>query len=889
MASKAKSNRRLSPTAPSRRLRPEPPSERDEGISDEDDPAELRLQLELNEQETTVLRRRIEELEKDGNSSKQKIKELEEKLGKETATKAKSFKSKTNDLGIKDPLKDKKMLVMEDEISDLRKKVIEKDRECERLEAELSLAKTTKGAKNIVQKTKSLELAVTEQQNLDIKRQLQVVEQEASVLRSKTSKLEQDNEKLQSELKKMQLQVARAKAGGSKELNKDETGNDKLQKLEKERDELAAKLKRILEDDKLPKRTSKKYSDSLTKQQLKNMIEELENEVIETRAIASKSSTSSFKYLEDEKNRLEQSLKETESRYKTALEEIKILKSSSAPPSKARELELSVSKLERYKIDSEAKLKDLEEKTKKQDAALKQAEALKALQESQHKIDKEKLGKLEKELDKEKKDSFRWETKVAELDSDLQALRKVSEKQKNELEKEISTLKAKASDSPTKKMQELKNQCDELQSRLNIELKKYNELNTKHEQLHDQKAAMSIEMERDKINLEVEVKNLRTKVNDLEISSSKTKRENEDLTRRLAELQRTLSNKSGKEAQLASLELEKNRLKAQLDETTTEAVKVAKENEMNKELVTQLKNESDDLRRRLDDFDRINKAQRNMSNHHGSLQTEIEDLKAKLQSSEMQNKSEVASTRLRYEQQAKHLQSELGHLQTQCEKFKRDRDSFKQLLEAAQKTITELKHNKRRSVGSMSSSGDEDDKSKILALEQQIGCLEDELSESRLEVGKLRTDLISQKSSADIKISELTSKLNEYEEDKLLASGRTRLSGTKTKLELSWQKEREEQQRLVQETATLARDLRQTLFEVERERDKERLEGKRKVEQIKKQTEEELEEGRRKISELQSDLLELRDVHAKLRTANEKLRRDRDRYEKERDAALKRR
>lgn len=107
---------------------------------------------------------------------------------------------------------------------------------------------------------------------------------------------------------------------------------------------------------------------------------------------------------------------------------------------------------------------------------------------------------------------------------------------------------------------------------------------------------------------------------------------------------------------------------------------------------------------------------------------------------------------------------------------------------------------------------------------------------------------------------------------------------------MSWQKEREDQQRLLQETSTLARDLRQTLFEVERERDKERLESRRKIDQIKKATEEELEEGRRKISELQSDLLELRDAHAKLRTANEKLRRDRDRgYERERENGSKRR
>ena len=84
---------------------------------------------------------------------------------------------------------------------------------------------------------------------------------------------------------------------------------------------------------------------------------------------------------------------------------------------------------------------------------------------------------------------------------------------------------------------------------------------------------------------------------------------------------------------------------------------------------------------------------------------------------------------------------------------------------------------------------------------------------------------------------------------------------------------------MLQETSTLARDLRQTLFEVERERYKERLESRRKIDQIKKATEEELEEGRRKISELQSDLLELF-----IRTANEKLRRGRDCYERERES-----
>lgn len=49
----------------------------------------------------------------------------------------------------------------------------------------------------------------------------------------------------------------------------------------------------------------------------------------------------------------------------------------------------------------------------------------------------------------------------------------------------------------------------------------------------------------------------------------------------------------------------------------------------------------------------------------------------------------------------------------------------------------------------------------MAALEQQISCLEDELSESRLECSKLRTELVSERSVRDVKLSELQSKVNE--------------------------------------------------------------------------------------------------------------------------------
>jgi 5-methylcytosine-specific restriction endonuclease McrBC regulatory subunit McrC len=98
------------------------------------------LQLELNEQETAVLRRKVEELEKESESSKRQVQDLQEKLSsvKESPTLKKSTLGKST---AKDPLSEKKIQVMEDEINELRKKVIEKDREFERIQAEQSLTK----------------------------------------------------------------------------------------------------------------------------------------------------------------------------------------------------------------------------------------------------------------------------------------------------------------------------------------------------------------------------------------------------------------------------------------------------------------------------------------------------------------------------------------------------------------------------------------------------------------------------------------------------------------------------------------------------------------------------------------------------------------------------
>lgn len=895
MATKAKtksffnSGRKLSPSPPNRR---QSPMEKDEGISDEDDPAELRLQLELNEQETAVLRRKIGELETENKRSREHVKELQEGLA--SKTKEMDRQSKFPSLlgskagGSKDTLDEKKIKVLEEEMTELRKKLIEKDREFERVQAELSMSKTKSG--KILSKANSLD-SLTEQQMQDLKKQLQQTEQEANVLRQKTHTLEQEIEKQTAEIKQLQLKKTAGNDAEAKKLNTE------IADLQKEKVELEARLKRITKEATagMPSRTPKTPNDMHTKLQLKKMVDECEGEIGELRAILGKSGALNASTLEKEKKKLQTELEEAKEQ-RTKLEaEIRKLAapkvSAELQAIKLNEAQRTVQKLEDENKKQNDKIKVLEEKMAKVTSTMKSAESGKSQLETELRTEKDRYAGLEKELEQLRREKSGIEGKVYKLEDEIQQERNRMESTRASLESEIAHLKRhSASDDPAAlKIQEMSQKNSEIMSKLEEETRKYQQLVSKHENLEEDHVMLKAQMESNKQKLQ-ELDTLRNKLTQADNIEARLVKENTNLSRKMVEMQKRVAQlESAADSRMAGLELEKNRLKSALEDKQREYEQLSSENEMNAYQVAQLRKDSEDLRSKLDDYERINKAQRTLSEHNSHLEQELKKMHLQLETAEMNVKSEVAATRLRYEQQVTNLHNELTGLQRQCERFKRDRDTFKQLVEAAQKQIGEMKTNRRSLASVTSTSSDDDDKSKIVALEQQIGCLEDELSEARLEASKVRTELISELSASEIKLSEMQSKINELEEEKIISGGKSKVPGTKTRLELSWQKEREDMQRLVQETSTLARDLRQTLFEVERERDKEKLESRRKIDQIKKTTEEEIEEGRRKVTELQSDLLELRDAHAKLRTANEKLRRDRERAERERESATRRR
>ncbi|XP_030376635.1 myosin-7 isoform X2 [Scaptodrosophila lebanonensis] len=825
--------RKLSPTP--HRLAPEVHADRDEGISDEDDPAELRILLELNEQEAAILRLKVEDLEKENAESKKYVRELQAKLRQDSS----GSKSSLLSFGSSNA-SDKKLKALNDELTQLRKSLQEKEQAIDRLQAEL---KQSSGK---------------------------------SELNSKLSTLESENEKLTKENKRLQLQTLR-KTGEGELVKVKET----LTQAQKERDELTARLKRMTveAESKLPARTPKRVSDLTPKNHLKKWIEEQEDEINELRVMLSSSGADELKALQTAKGALEVELQRFKQKLSLAEGDVQRLKQLNGTGSKVSDLEQKLKKSEEEAKKLGSKIKDMEDKIKKQDQQLKQSETTKSALETQGKRDKEKYSGLEKDLEKERKEREKLESKITQLDSELSSAKKSADKTKATLEKEIKELKTKSSKSDSKQVQELKKQMEDLQTSLTDEQKRYEDLNTHWEKLSEETILMRAQLTTEKQNLQAELNAQKQKLSEMDT----IRIERTDMARKLSEAQKKISDLEAKTLKGGnSSEYERTVLKNKLAEKEHEYERLRRENDMNIDLVFQLRKDNDDLNSKLTDYERIEQAQTSLNGHGARREAEIKELKTQLQSAELQLKSEVASTRLRYEQQVKNLSAELTSMQRQCERFKKDRDAFKQMLEVAQKKIGDLKANNtgRQSRGSMHSS-DDDDKSKIAYLEQQIGHLEDQLVEARLESSKVKTELVSERSANEIKISEMQSKLNEFEEERVIGSGSTKLPGMKTKLELSWQKEREDQQRLLQETSTLARDLRQTLFEVERERDKERLESKRKLDQTKRATEEEMEEGRKKIAELQCDLLELRDVHAKLRTSNEKLRRERERYEKE--------
>ncbi|KAL3891873.1 hypothetical protein ACJMK2_004117 [Sinanodonta woodiana] len=193
---------------------------------------ELELQFELAEQELSVLKRRLSEMGSENESLVTTISGLKQELKlKEEALQIKPKPSSPNDY-YEDILKDK-----ERELDVLRWKVIEKERDIERLHIQMSSIQTRKGH---LRKSKSLDYEYNHM--VDLKRQLELTQQESMVLRDRVMLLEGENETLLMEIHKLNLEHSENKhilqglAVAYVETEDDVQLHDKINSFERERE-----------------------------------------------------------------------------------------------------------------------------------------------------------------------------------------------------------------------------------------------------------------------------------------------------------------------------------------------------------------------------------------------------------------------------------------------------------------------------------------------------------------------------------------------------------------------------------------------------------------------------------------------------------------------------
>ncbi|XP_041360782.1 interaptin-like [Gigantopelta aegis] len=152
--------------------------------------ADARLQLDLIEQEYSVLQKKMMDVEQENENLQAEVKFLQERLHE-----------KTQELSIKpepsspNSYYEDKIKQVNSEADDLRWKIIEKDREIERLLAQVDVIQRTRQTAKL-KKSKSLD---SDYQIIDLKRQLDLMEQEAEMLRKNLTDLETRYERLLSE------------------------------------------------------------------------------------------------------------------------------------------------------------------------------------------------------------------------------------------------------------------------------------------------------------------------------------------------------------------------------------------------------------------------------------------------------------------------------------------------------------------------------------------------------------------------------------------------------------------------------------------------------------------------------------------------------------------
>merc|ERR1712038_598711 len=476
---------------------------------------------------------------------------------------------------------------------------------------------------------------------------------------------------------------------------------------------------------------------------------------------------------------------------------------------------------------------------------------------------KDKIDKLEAQLEgKGDKDSHLAEAESKIADPERQLANGASSSEMNRMKRELEAANKEKKDL-TKKKSDLEEELVVLKAKLTSEK---NDMSAGYGNMKD-----------DYNTIKSELSALRATYN---TKSDEWIKKKLDLERQVSDMESAIKSSAGN-----GWDAERNRFKSIIEDRDSQITNLKIEYDVSKSQLATARKESEDVKQKLQDYEKMNRYGKSAASTASSQDKgEVDDLKKQLANEQKERKSDVNNTKMKYDSKIAIMTEEIHALKSQSSKYRRERETYKEMFEGVQEKLTEKggKLSQSDAAAELNTA-----LSKINDMSYQLHVLEDELADAKLQCSKVNANSTALKSNYEIQLSEQNSKINEMEEEALIDSGRARIAGTRTKMELAWQKERESQKKLINELNTMNRDLKSTLLELEKEKERERLDAKRKVEGMKRSFEDEHEDTKKQITDLQYDLLELRDAHAKMRTTNEKLRRDQGKTEDVRSVSRK--
>ncbi|CAN7998725.1 unnamed protein product [Ixodes hexagonus] len=670
------------------------------------------------------------------------------------------------------------------------------------------------------------------------KKALQGAETQAKLLKGKLESTESSYTALKKECGQLrnELQEERSKVHNASPMTPAEAGTA----LVKERDDLRRKLNEMKET--LDVMTRKEIEKEKHYQEKENKLKQehekkLERNLKDVREFLQ----AEIKSLQDEHTTMKNRLNETVDKFEKKEQEAKSMSEKLRQVSNAQR---------REKEDWQNKMEDMEEKLR---AELRKRERMEREHELEAKSKAEEVLAAQNRVVQLEREHRRMVARLQEVEQENADHRK-------QMEKDAAK-----------------------------EREEYDDLTSRYELLEEEFLSMKNKLTMEKDTLDAALKQLR-KEHERISNELKTIRDNfnarqEVYSREKLEFQNLIRELEARVTRLKDIEAERNRMRSNLNERDAIIEELKKSERCFRDDKEKLRRKNEELMKRVAELERSERNLRTLQLGKG----ETHELKARLDHSSHVHKAEQAAMRADYEERVCFMTGEMHSQQAQIVSLARERDQIREKLDEAMREISTLKSSSQRRERSRGKEAFESIQKKAEELRIQADDLRNQLEESLTDNRKLRIQLDADKSSWEIQLSNLKSKLNQYEERNLLEASRgsTKLYA-KTRLELAWEKERADLQKVLSDTQASLTDLRQRFLKAETDRETERENANKTIQELRRKLEGGQDDVSKDILEasattLHAELEQLKDAHGRLKTQFERVRREKERLDRERE------